>query len=289
MYGQLKTLCDYAGLDATLEYSLRIQHGLVNPSILVKNYGRRLRSRIGQLTWSQNVSERTGQNVYPIGSAFLYLDSVPTSTLETEVEHVLLVVPHGGTFNSGGPTGQNLEDRHLKVLKYLSQHSECRTVLLYWHDFLTTKTREMYYSSGVEVKCVGFPGLPNPNMINNNVGDQYKFLDNTRDLLLKSDKVVLFEPSTIALYAASLGKSIEFDRLGFEYQLQLEVKKLPLSRRSSYLDNAYYQSQIMFELSMMRKISRKGLALEILGGKYQLSRSDLRGLLGKYYLRKMNS
>ncbi len=102
MYGMLDVLAEYAQIDPSLNYLIRIQHGLVDPNILIKKYPGNINKKVAQFSWRPPSNKKHIPNVFSTGSPFIYLQEknrIEKSDLE------LVIVPHGGTYNNSGPSG----------------------------------------------------------------------------------------------------------------------------------------------------------------------------------------
>jgi len=261
MYGMIDVLADYAELSKTRDYLVRIQHGLVDPSILIKDYTPRLNSKLAQLIWTEAPNSRGIPHVYSIGAPFIYLK--PTNRI-IKPEKDLVVVPHGGTYNTSGPSGFSKQIRHFNVHKNLRKYAEKPAVLLYWHDFLDPEIRSSYTDQGYEVQCAGFPGLPSRKLSKNEIAGQVQFLNATQEILLRSRRLIIFEPTTVALYAAFLGIEIKYEPESYLAQLEREIEVLPSHIRNKHNQNCTYQSSVMVSLlqSNSFEIARTHLGYE---------------------------
>jgi len=245
MYGMLNVLADYAEISKVPDYFVRIQHGLVDPNILIKEFKPRVKKKLAQLIWTQAPNPRGIPNIYPIGAPFLYLRAAH-KTIEPEKD--LVVAPHGGTYNTTGPSGFPKQSRHSIVHEYLKMCTEKPAVLRYWHDFLDPEIRTSYTHEVHELNCAGFPGLPSRKFSKNEIGGQAQFLESTQEILLRYRRLKIFEPTTTALYAAFLGIKISFEPDPYLAQLERETEVLPARLRYAHRQNGIYQSNVMKSL-----------------------------------------
>jgi hypothetical protein len=279
-YGMLDVLTEYAQLDDSLNYLIRIQHGLVDPNSVIKEYAGNINRKVAQFIWGFPINKRNIPNVFSIGSPFIYLQ-IKNDIKKSHLE--LVIVPHGGTYNNSGPSGVPVKERHRQSIAYIDDHQGQCEVLLFWHDYLDPEIRKSYTSRGVEVHCAGFPGLPTKGLIRNNVGGQSKFLKRTYEILSRFDRIRIFEPSTAAVYAAYLGLSISFDYEPYIAQLHRECLRLQQDRRQRHFENGLFQSRTMMDL----KGEKKSLvAKEILGVSYKQSPERMAHLMNMFVQEK---
>ncbi len=276
MYGMLNVLAGYSGVSQSLDYFIRIQHGLVDPNNLLKDFKPRIKNKIAQLIWTHAPNPREIPNIYPIGAPFLYLRA---SCKAFEPEKDLVVVPHGGTYNTTGPSGFPKQHRHSIVHRYLTRCAEKPAVLLYWHDFIDPEIRMSYTNDGYDVNCAGFPGLPSKKFSKNEIGGQAQFLESTQEILLKYRRLVIFEPTTTAIYAAFLGIKIYFEPESYLSQLEREIEVLPAQIRYTYMQNGIYQSSVMKSLLQPNAFET---ACSILGFENKKKPDELASILTRF-------
>jgi len=276
MYGMLDILTAYSNIDSTSDYSVRIQHGLVDPNILVKDYGSKINNRLAQLVWDKPKTNFEIENVYSIGSPFLYLkNSMNTGSENKE----LVVVPHGGTYNNTGPSGFSVDERHSATLQYLNSQNSSSGVLLYWHDFVDPKIRSKYAETGLKVHCSGFPGLPTIRLSKNKLGGQTKFLENTKSILSEYSSIRIMEPTTTAVYGAFLGLSVKYDQANYLEQLDRETLVFKDTIGAAHKKNGLFQSEVMSRLTQRDSKEEAG---KILGFHNKKSVDELASILNKF-------
>lgn len=205
-YGNTAILAEYCGVAINSYFQGRLQHGWApfsaSESYYLNNYSR-------TFVWSKKSREAANNlgwmNFYDIGAPWLYLQAIlerdgwsALRSLRHESSQLKELWVYGNHSDIGnGYIQPELRNFILRAKENLNP----KTVLLQYRDFDTLQIHDPKMLSGLNVLTLG--------QRTNSVSAQ-SHLFRLYDLLLQHKKLVIDWPSTLLLYAITMGCEIEF-------------------------------------------------------------------------------
>lgn len=253
-YGNAAILAEYCGVSIDCRFQGRLQHGWApyspSESYYLNDYSR-------TFVWSKksrNAANNLGwRNFYDIGAPWLYLQALlerdgwsPWSSPRHESSQHKELWVYGNHSDLGqGDIQPQLRDFILRAKENLNP----KTVLLQYRDYDTLRSHDPKILLGIDVLTLG--------QRTNSVSAQ-SHLFRLYDLLREHKKLVIDWPSTLLLYAITMGCEIEFiknDNLTKAIQLANEVNDFELE---AILSTTFHSSGSL-ETYGMEKLGKNSL------------------------------
>ncbi len=214
-FGHREVLLDYISKDYGNLIQGFLQHGFHGKALAPwQTLPRTFSEDYPVFVWNQ-VTESSAKSlgnthVHAIGAPWLYLlkqkeidlgkEGMLTRVQHTKARDVLVVPSHGsGHFHPGGSYHQ-LPRAYRNLLGDADA-----SVLLYYTEFCDPQIRKSWSDAGFEIFSSGMAWGPEHRTLWTYNGGRANFLANTLTTLLNHRNVICQAPTTLALYAISLG------------------------------------------------------------------------------------
>ena len=230
MYGHREILLSSAiNSDASLDKSSLIIGGILHGWAFDPSIWRVRKSnlqRAPRYVWHRKFEEKlpasTGNKA--IGAPWLYLlrqlgivKHAKVSQVGREQTDVLVFPGHNLLYTS--------KDIYRQVSKYREiVGSRTATVCLYWLDFLDPTTYQSFADAGFNVVCIGY--TPRGKFGYSSKGGRVTFLPRLLELFVSHDLILADELGSGVIYAASLGKNIQFCPDAHSSDIQIELASI---------------------------------------------------------------
>ena len=214
-FGHREVLLDYLSKDYSNLIQGFLQHGFHGKALAPwQTLPRTFSEDYPVFVWN-HLTESSAKSfghahVHAIGAPWLYLlkqkevdfgrEGVLTGVQHTKARDVLIVPSHGsGHFHPGG-NYQELPRAYRNLLGDADA-----SVLLYYTEFCDPAIRKSWSDAGFEIFSSGMAWGPEHRTLWTYNGGRVNFLANTLTTLLNHRNVICQAPTTLALYAISLG------------------------------------------------------------------------------------